>query len=138
MHHRHVLENVTADLQERRNRWSRIEELTGMCLQDPIDIAALMSQLGLQPSMLDLKRSAQQDGGKSSSNYTRTPVDFATYEKGSQSGLLDQGGWPKSLAENSRRQSLPYRKSKFGKNSVYKTLNVVIQTTNFLSSSRLP
>nr|CDS31845.1 stromal interaction molecule 1 [Hymenolepis microstoma] len=47
---RRVLENVTADMQERKHRWSRIEELTGLNLQQPADISALMTALGYDKS----------------------------------------------------------------------------------------
>uniref|UniRef100_A0A5K3EYD4 SOAR domain-containing protein n=1 Tax=Mesocestoides corti TaxID=53468 RepID=A0A5K3EYD4_MESCO len=45
---RRVLENVTADMHERKYRWSRIEELTGMLLQQPTDINVLMTALGYE------------------------------------------------------------------------------------------
>ncbi|KAL5112574.1 hypothetical protein TcWFU_007729 [Taenia crassiceps] len=47
---RRVLENVTADMQERKHRWSRIEELTGLILQQPADINALLTALGYDKS----------------------------------------------------------------------------------------
>ncbi|CDS35874.1 stromal interaction molecule 1 [Echinococcus multilocularis] len=43
---RRVLENVTADMQERKHRWSRIEDLTGLILQQPADLNALLTALG--------------------------------------------------------------------------------------------
>ncbi|VDK38700.1 unnamed protein product [Taenia asiatica] len=47
---RRVLENVTADMQERKHRWSRIEDLTGLILQQPADINALLTALGYDKS----------------------------------------------------------------------------------------
>ncbi|VDM17907.1 unnamed protein product [Hydatigera taeniaeformis] len=47
---RRVLENVTADMQERKYRWSRIEDLTGLILQQPADINALLTALGYDKS----------------------------------------------------------------------------------------
>lgn len=70
MFSRRVLENVTADMQERKHRWSRIENLTGLNLQQPADITALMMALGYDKSRCRL--------GGEDSNSTLRLFDLST------------------------------------------------------------
>ncbi|KAM7540478.1 hypothetical protein Aperf_G00000044486 [Anoplocephala perfoliata] len=72
---RHVLENVTADMQERKNRWCRIEDLTGFILQQPADMNALMTALGYEKSRCRL-------GGENSNSGMRLfdlSTDFSLF-----------------------------------------------------------
>uniref|UniRef100_A0A183TKD0 SOAR domain-containing protein n=1 Tax=Schistocephalus solidus TaxID=70667 RepID=A0A183TKD0_SCHSO len=80
---RQVLENVSDDLQERTIRWSRIEELTGMRLQEPVDMQWLITHLSIIDESLPLNFIAGRSSvGASERSIIVPPLEFPDFSDG--------------------------------------------------------
>ncbi|KAL7062116.1 hypothetical protein AAHC03_0609 [Spirometra sp. Aus1] len=119
---RQVLENVSDDLQERTIRWTRIEELTGVRLQEPVDMHWLVTQLSFIDESLPLTFAAgRSSGGTSERSIMVPPLEFSDFSDGPSdwSGSLSSRPPVDMRLIEKRLQTSSYRKTSPQQEPVY-------------------